>query len=251
MRAKRLILILSLISANVFAVDIKEEIIIASASNFSAAMKDMANQFEKETGHKVKLVFGSSGKFYAQINHGAPFHAFFSADQDKPIALEKSGMIVPNSRFTYAIGRLALWSPIENLELDEKRLINNHYRNLAVANPKLAPYGKAAVEVLQHFDLIAKTQSKWVKGENVAQTFQFVSTGNVELGFIALSQIMINGRLAKGSAWIIPSQLHRAIRQDAVLLLEGKNSQATKDFLSYVTSENSKKFLNSYGYTSD
>ncbi len=226
-----------------------EDITIAVASNFTASMKAIVKQFENNSGHKVKLVFGGSGKFYAQIKNGAPFQAFFSADQAKPIALEKQNLILENSRFTYATGRLALWSTAINVaDLRVLALRQGHYNKLALANSKLAPYGRAAEETLNNLHLIDKTKEKWVKGENISQTYQFLSTGNADLGFVALSQIMKNKQITKGSAWIVPEHLHQPIKQDAVILLSGKNSAATIEFMQFMNSEEVKSIIKSYGY---
>lgn len=226
-----------------------EDIHVAVASNFTSTMKDIAEAFEDSTGHHVKLSFGSSGKLYAQISHGAPFQLFFSADQSKPIALEKNGLAIKGSRFTYAEGSLALWSIKDSfVDLTEKTLREREYQKLALANPRLAPYGQAAVEVLDKLNLTSTTRKKWVQGENISQTYQFVSTGNAELGFVALSQILNHGELTKGSAWVIPHDLYQPIRQDAVLLKKGTDSQAAREFMSFFTGSQAKKIIESYGY---
>lgn len=227
-----------------------EEINVAVASNFTAAMKEITAEFEKLSGHKVQLSFGSSGKFFAQIKHGAPFQVFLSADQDKPLALEQAGLIVPNSRFTYAVGALALWSSQYGfMDNDATRLKNGDFNKLALANPKLAPYGSAAVEVLEKLGLKEATVSKWIQGENILQTYQFVSSGNADLGFVALSQIMAAGQLSAGSAWIIPADLYPPIRQDAVLLRTGRNSTAARALLQFLRSAQGRETIESYGYT--
>jgi len=226
-----------------------EEITVAVASNFTASMKSIVRQFERDTRHKVKLVFGSSGKFYAQIKNGAPFQAFLSADQDKPIALEKEKLILENSRFTYATGRLALWSSTLNVaDLRALILSQGHYNKLALANSKLAPYGRATEEILSNLLLIGQTKGKWVKGENISQTYQFVSTGNADLGFVALSQIMTDKQITRGSAWIVPEHLHQPIKQDAVILLAGKGSPATIELMQFMISEEAKLIMESHGY---
>ncbi len=226
-----------------------EETTVAVASNFTAAMHSIAAEYEKASNAKVILAFGSSGTLYAQIRNGAPFQAFFSADQAKPIALEKDGMVVPGSRFTYAVGALALWSKHKRFDsIDATTLQQGQFNKLALANPRLAPYGAAAVEVLQSLQLEPSTKSKWVQGENIAQTYQFVDTGNADLGFVALAQIMCQGRVTSGSAWIVPQSLYRPIRQDAVLLRKGETSRATREFLQFVRSIEARKIIESYGY---
>jgi molybdate transport system substrate-binding protein len=229
-----------------------EEVHAAVASNFTAPMKDIAKQYEEESGNKVILSFGSSGKFFAQIQHGAPFDVFLSADQNKPDALEKAGAIIPNSRFTYAIGALALWSSkADFIDNNAARLKNGDFNKLALANPKLAPYGVAAMEVLKGLGLTEKTRSKWVMGENISQTYQFVSTGNTDLGFVALSQIMSKGHIKSGSSWIIPSDRYSPIRQDAVLLKKADNNAAAKGLIDYLRSDKARNIIHSYGYKTE
>ena len=225
------------------------EVNVAVAANFTAPMKQIAAEFEKETGHKAVLSYGSSGKFYAQIKNGAPFQLFLSADDEKPATLEKDGLIVSGSRFTYAIGTLVLWSAKPGF-VDAKGdvLSKGAFGKIAIANPKLAPYGSAAIEVLTRQGVLAAVTPKFVQGENISQTFQFVSSGNAELGFVALSQVMKDGKISSGSAWIVPAKLHAPIRQDAVLLATGKDNAAARALLVYLKSDKAKKIIRSYGY---
>ena len=227
-----------------------EEINVAVASNFTATMKAIVAEFEKSSGHHVNLSLGASGKFYAQIKNGAPFHAFFSADQAKPEALEQDGLTVPESRFTYAIGALALWSIKAGFVDDNAtKLKSGNFNKLALANPRLAPYGVAAIEVLDHLQLREETGPKWVLGENIAQTYQFVHTGNADMGFVALSQIIEQGLIKKGSGWIIPDSFYTPVRQDAVLLQHGKDSHAAHALLDFVRSSNTaRKIIEDHGY---
>lgn len=226
-----------------------EQITVAAASNFSGAMDEIVTRFEEQSGHRVKVSYGSSGKLFAQVQHGAPFQAFFSADQAKPMALEKAGLVVPGSRFTYALGGLVLWSSQPELVDEEVHVLKQgNFNKLALANPKLAPYGAAAVEVLQVMDLFEVTSAKWVRGENISQTFQFVATGNADLGFVALSQVMQQGLINEGSYWIVPAQLYSPIRQDAVLLNRGKNSAGARALLGFVKGEIGKGIIENYGY---
>jgi len=222
---------------------------VAVAANFTAPMKAIAAAFEKDTGHKAQLAFGSSGKFYAQIRNGAPFQVLLSADDETPAKLEREGMSVPDTRFTYAIGKLALWSAKEGV-VDNKGevLKQGNYAHLAIANHKLAPYGAAAVEVLKHLKLFDAAQAKFVQGENIAQTYQFVASGNAELGFVALSQITKDGKLIKGSAWIVPNNFHAPIRQDAVILANGKGNAAAGALMSFLKSDKAKVIIRAYGY---
>jgi len=227
------------------------EVTVAVAANFTAPMKQIAADFEKETGHKTVLSYGASGKFYAQIRNGAPFQLFLSADDEKPSQLEMDGLTVPGTRFTYAVGTLVLWSPKSGfVDAKGEVLRRGQFGKLAIASPKLAPYGAAAIEVLTKQGLLATLTPKFVQGENIAQTFQFVSTGNAELGFVALSQVMKEGKISSGSAWIVPGSLHSPIRQDAVLLATGKDNAAARALLTYLKSDKAKKIIRSYGYDS-
>jgi molybdate transport system substrate-binding protein len=229
-----------------------ENIHIAVASNFTAAMKSIVTAFEEDTGHKVIVSYGSSGKIYAQIQHHAPFQLFLSADQSKPKALEEDGLTIPGSRFTYAIGALALWSAkVDFIDKEYRPLKQGRFDKLALANPKLAPYGVAALEVLEKLNLKSSTQTKWVQGENIAQTYQFVASGNAELGFVALSQIMDKGHVSTGSSWLIPHHLYNPIRQDAVLLKSAQHSAAAKTLLAYLRSDKAREIIHSYGYQTE
>lgn len=225
------------------------EVNVAVAANFTAPMKAIAEEFTKDTGHTTKLAFGSTGKFYAQIKNGAPFEMLLAADDETPAKLEKEGVGVAGSRFTYAIGSLALWSAKEGFVDDQGEVLKRGgFNKLAIASPKLAPYGKAAIEVLTGMGLQDTLAPKFVQGENIAQTYQFVSTGNAELGFIALSQVMKDGKLISGSAWIVPGKLHTPIRQDAVILTTGKDNAAAKALADYLRSDKAKAIIRAYGY---
>lgn len=227
-----------------------DEIRVAVASNFSPVMKNLAARFEENTGHIVTLISGSTGKHYAQIKHGAPFHAFFSADVERAKRLEEEGDALVGSRFTYAIGHLVLWSPeAAYVDASSKVLERAEYRHLAIANPKLAPYGKAAQEVLQTMGLWSLTQARLVRGENISQTFQFVKSGNAELGFVAYSQLKpptLSEPSITGSFWLVPQQLYTPIEQQVVLL---QDNSAARDFLLFVKSETSQSIIQRYGYS--
>ncbi|WP_233998944.1 molybdate ABC transporter substrate-binding protein [Microbulbifer pacificus] len=240
-----LLLAVAMLSAAVRA----DELTIAVASNFTAPMQEITRQFEKRSGHKVRLAFGSSGKFFAQISHGAPYHAFFSADQDKPQRLDKLGQTTKDSRFTYAEGKLVLWSSEPGV-VDAKGTVLNQgaYNKLAIANPKLAPYGAAALEVLRHLQIEEQSRTHWILGENISQTYQFVASGNADLGLVALSQVLKNGEVTSGSAWIVPTQLYRPIRQDAVILKRGTELPALREFWAFVQSEEARAIIRAYGY---
>jgi molybdate transport system substrate-binding protein len=226
-----------------------DEVQVAVAANFTAPMKAIAADFEKDTGHKALLAFGSTGKFYAQIKNGAPFQVFLAADDETPAKLDKEGLTVPGSRFTYAIGTLVLWSAKPDL-VDTKGAVlgKGNFEHLAMANPKLAPYGAAAMETLTKLGLADKLQAKIVQGENIAQTYQFTATGNAELGFVALSQVMKGGKVNDGSAWIVPAAMHTPIRQDAVVLASGKDNLAAVALMKYLKSAKAVAVIKSYGY---
>ncbi|MBW8328579.1 MAG: molybdate ABC transporter substrate-binding protein [Thiobacillus sp.] len=212
-------------------------------------MQLIAADFEKATGHQAKLAFGSTGKFYAQIRNGAPFDVLLAADDETPAKLEREGGAVAGSRFTYSIGRLALWSAKPDYVDDKGAVLKQGtFKHLALANPKLAPYGAAAVETLNRLGLLAALQPKFVQGENIAQTFQFVSTGNAELGFVALSQVTEAGKLKRGSAWIVPPGLHAPIRQDAVILTRGKDTPAALALMKYLKTDKARAIIRAYGY---
>jgi molybdate transport system substrate-binding protein len=226
-----------------------ETIKVAVAANFSAAMKELVAEFEKTSGHIVTLSFASTGKFYAQIVNGAPYHAFFSADQATAEKLEQQKKALSDSRFTYAIGALALWSSQPDFIDDQlQALRSGQFNKLALANPQFAPYGVAAVEVLEKLELKNSTRAKWVLGENIAQTFQFAATGNADLAFVALAQIAERGVIKKGSYWLVPGTFHRPIRQDAQILLPGKDSLATRQLMMFIRSAEAKSIIQHHGY---
>jgi molybdate transport system substrate-binding protein len=226
-----------------------DEVQVAVAANFTAPMQKIAAQFEKDTGHKAVLVFGATGKFYAQIANGAPFEVLLSADDETPARLEKEGLAAPGSRFTYAIGKLALWSAKAGY-VDSRGdvLKSGGFRHIALANPKTAPYGAAAVEVMNRLGILPALQSRFVQGENISQTHQFVATGNAELGFIALSQVYKDGQVSGGSAWIVPDNLYSPIRQDAAILARGKDKPAASALAAYLKGDKARAIIKSFGY---
>jgi molybdate transport system substrate-binding protein len=225
------------------------EVSVAVAANFTAPMRKIAQTFEQESGHKAILSFGSTGNFYAQIRNGAPFEILLAADDDTPIKIEKEGLGVAASRFTYAIGKLVLWSKQPGFVDDRGEILRSgKFQRIAVANPKLAPYGAAALETMTQLGVLQALQPKFVQGENIAQTFQFVATENAQLGFVALSQVMTDGKIAQGSAWIVPSSLHAPIRQDALLLVKGKDNPAATALMNFLQSDRSRLVMRSYGY---
>ena len=226
-----------------------DEVQVAVAANFAAPMKDIAARFEQDTGHKVLASFGSTGKFYAQIKNGAPFEVLLAADDDTPAKLEKEGAAAPRTRFTYAIGKLVLWSAQAGLVDDQGEVLKKGgFEHLSLANPKLAPYGAAAVEVLQKLNLYGALQAKFVQGESISQAHQFVAGGAAPLGFVAMSQVYEGGKLKSGSAWVVPGNMYSPIRQDAVLLEKGQGKAAAAAFLAYLKGDKAKAVIRSYGY---
>ena len=226
------------------------EVQVAVAANFAAPMQKIAVSFEKETGHKAVLSFGATGKFYAQIRNGAPFAVLLAADDETPARLVQDGQGMPGSNFTYAMGRLALWSAQPGLVDDQGAVLGRPLPGkLALADARLAPYGAAALQVLVQRGLADRLRPQWVTGENIGQTFQFVKTGNAALGFVALSQVMVDGKIASGSAWVVPASLHEPIRQDAVLLKTGEHNAVAKALLQYLRSDAARTVMRGYGYT--
>jgi molybdate transport system substrate-binding protein len=226
-----------------------DEVQVAVAANFAAPMQKIAADFEKETGHKAVVAAGATGKFYAQIKNGAPFEVLLSADDETPAKLEKEGDAVAGSRFTYAIGKLVLWSTKPGyVDAKGEVLKKGDFAHLAIANPKTAPYGAAAMETLKNLGLLDGLQAKLVQGENIAQTQQFVISGNAELGFVALSQVVKDGKPGEGSTWIVPENLHAQIRQDALILAKGKDKPAAAALMKYLAGDKAKAVIRAFGY---
>ena len=225
------------------------EVQVAVAANFVAPMKVLAADFEKASGHKAVVTAGATGKFYAQIKAGAPFDVFLAADDETPARLDREGATVAGSRFTYAIGKLVLWSPKPHyVDANGEVLRRNAFQHIALASPKLAPYGAAAVETLDKLGLLATLEPKFVQGESIGQTFGFVASGNAELGFVALSQVQEDGKLKSGSAWIVPSALHGPIRQDAVMLSAARDNPAAAALMTYLKSAPARQVIRAFGY---
>lgn len=226
-----------------------DDVQVAVAANFTAPMQDIATAFEQDTGHRVIASFGSTGQLFAQISHGAPFEVFLAADDTTPARAESEGLAVAGSRFTYATGALALWSADTNLINDGELLLRSgDFQHLAIANPKTAPYGLAATQVMQALNLTDALNPKLVEGQSIGQTYQFVASGNAEVGFVALSQVSRNGEITSGSAWQVPAALYEPIHQDAVLLNKGANNAAAAALLEYLQGERAAAVISSYGY---
>jgi molybdate transport system substrate-binding protein len=241
--------LLPLLLANACAPAHAATVNVAVASNFTAPMQAIARAFQQDTGHIAKLAFGSTGNFYAQISNGAPFQVFLAADATTPLRLEQAGLAVSGSRFSYAMGSLVLWSSRPGfVDAQGEVLRHGNFTRLAIANPKLAPYGQAAKQTLTALGLYSRLQDKLVLGENIGQTYQFVMTGNAELGFVAQSQVMQQGTLHSGSAWLVPEALHRPIRQDAVLLMSGNHQPAAESLMLYLKSRKVQAIIRAYGY---
>ncbi len=222
---------------------------VAVAANFTAPMKILAQNFERESGHKLSLAFGATGQLYAQIRNGAPFAVLLSADHETPLRLEKEGLAVAGSRFTYATGKLVLWSKRPGfVDAQGEVLRRGQFEKIAIASPKLAPYGAAAMQVLDTMGLRERIVSKIVEGANTTQTFQFVSSGNAQLGFIALSQVVENGQIPQGSAWVVPTSLHAPLKQDAILLRPGQGNAAAAALLKYLQSDSAQAVIRAFGY---
>ena len=234
-----------IMSMQVFAAEVS----VAVAANFTAPMQKLAQAFEAETGHKAVLSFGSTGTLYAQIRNGAPFQILLAADDETPTKIEKEGLGVAGSRFTYAVGKLVLWSKQPGLVDDKGDVLRSgKFQRIALANPKLAPYGAAAMETMTRLGVLQALQPKLVQGENIAQTYQFVLTENAQLGFVALSQVYADGKIAQGSAWIVPAGLHDPIQQDAILLTKGNNNPAAAALMQFLRGERAKLLIRAHGY---
>ncbi|MBX3331971.1 MAG: molybdate ABC transporter substrate-binding protein [Nitrospira sp.] len=225
-----------------------EQALVAVAANFIPPFREIAMEFEKSTGHQLQVAGGSSGNFYSQIKNGAPFDVFFSADNARPKKLEDEGLGVKDTRFTYAIGRLVLWSPNDVLVKGEETLRSKKFKRLTIANPKTAPYGVAAMQTLQTLELWESVQPQIVMGESIGQTMGFIESGNAQLGFVALSQVMDPKVKGKGSRWDVPTNLHEPIKQDVILLTKGKDNSAAKALLEFMSSLQARTIIERYGY---
>ncbi|MCO5056998.1 MAG: molybdate ABC transporter substrate-binding protein [Rhizobiaceae bacterium] len=221
------------------------QISIAVAANFTEAAKQIGDAFEAETGHDAVLSFGSTGQLYTQISQGAPFEVFLAADALRPARAVSEGYGVDGTAFTYAVGRIVLWSADADLVNGGETLTGGGFDKIAIANPETAPYGTAAVEAMKALGVFDALAAKIVRGNNIAQTFQFVQTGNAELGFVALSQIAADD---DGSRWVVPSELYAPIRQDAVLLKAGTGNEAASDFLDFLKGDTATAIIEKYGY---
>jgi molybdate transport system substrate-binding protein len=225
------------------------EVQVAVAGNLAPVIERIAGAFARDTGHRAIVALGSTGKFYAQIRHGAPFEVLLAADDETPARLESEGLAVADSRFTYAIGRLVLWSASEGVVDGRGDILRQPARmRLAIANPSTAPYGLAAIETLRSLGVLESWKPHFVTADSIGQAFQFASSGNAPIGFVALSQVAEDGRVARGSGWIVPGRLHESLRQDAVLLKTGANNPAATAFLVYLRGNAARAILRRAGY---
>lgn len=246
---KKLLLSLILINGLASTVLYADEVQVAVASNFSKPLETLASAFKASSGHDLKISAGATGKLYAQIEHGAPFEVLLSADSKTPKKLIDAQLAVADSQFTYALGKLVLWSSTNDyVDAQGEVLKKNEFKHIAIANPSTAPYGAAALEVLEHLGLTKTLAAKQVQGENISQTYDFVATGNAELGFVAWSQVQQAGQLKDGSVWQVPEDLYQAIQQDAVLLNRGKNKVADQAFLDFLKTPAAQKLIAESGY---
>ncbi|GDY26068.1 molybdate-binding periplasmic protein ModA [Agarivorans sp. Toyoura001] len=224
------------------------EVKVAVAANFYKPVLAIADQYQQETGHQVSVSAGSTGKLYAQIKNGAPFEVFLAADQKRPSLLVEQGLAKASSQFTYAKGTLVLWSSKPELVDAKGEILNSEIKHLAICNPKTAPYGAAAVSALQHLGIYQQLQSKFVEGQSVGQTYQQISSGAVDLGFVALSQVLVDSKLSRGSMWLVPSKLYAPIKQDAVLLNKGDSNPAAQEFIDYLRENQITALIKGFGY---
>ena len=238
-----------LLTATIVTLAQADEVQVAVADNFTGPMQVIAPLFERDTGHKAIPSFGATGKFYAQVVNGAPFEVLLAADDETPARMVREGHAVAGTPFTYAIGTLVLWSAKADFVDDKGEILKKGgFRHLAIANPKTAPYGAAALQAMGRLGVADNLKPLFVQGENIAQTQQFVATGAAELGFIAYSQVIKNGRIGSGSGWIVPAKLYDPIRQDAVILARGRDKPAALALLNYLKGDKAKAIIRSFGY---
>jgi molybdate transport system substrate-binding protein len=218
---------------------------VAVAANFSDAANEIAQAFKAKTGHEAVLSFGSTGQFYTQITQDAPFEVFLAADDERPTKAVEEGFAVPGSQFTYAIGKLVLWSKDPHLVQGEATLKSGDFTKISIANPEAAPYGAAAVQAMKALGVYDQLAPKIVQGNNITQAFQFVQTGNAELGFVALAQVIDD---KEGSRWEVTDDLYDPIKQDAVLLKKGADNEAAKAFLEFLQGPEAEAIIARFGY---
>lgn len=237
---------LALAIVSLAAAAVAAEVKVAVAANFTEPAREIAARFKARTGHEAALSFGSSGQFYGQIANGAPFEVFLSADRERPEKVEAEGLGVAGSRFTYAIGRLVLYSKTPGLVDGEGQVLKGgRFNKIAIADPKTAPYGLAAVETMKRLRLYETLTPKLVRGTSITQAYQFVETGAAELGFVALSQVVA---VKGGSRWTVPAANHAPIDQQAVLLKTGAEDPAARAFMTFLRGREARAIIRKYGY---
>jgi molybdate transport system substrate-binding protein len=228
-----------------------QEIAVAAASDLKFAMSELAGQFEKQTGTKVNVTYGSSGNFFSQLQNGAPFDLFFSADIEYPKKLESAGLTEMGTLYRYAVGRIVIWMPVDSKVDVTKQgwnaLLDASVQKIAIANPEHAPYGRAAVAALQKAGIYQQVKSKLVFGENISQAAQFVQSGNAQAGIIALS-LAISPPMKDGKSWKVPAEMHPAIEQGAIVMKSAKNKGPARGFLEFVKSKQGRATLEKYGF---
>jgi molybdate transport system substrate-binding protein len=248
----RVILALCLFVITSVNLAVAEEITIAAASDLNFAFREIATEYEKASGNHVRLTLGSSGNFYAQIQNGAPFDLYFSADIAYPKKLEEAGLTVPGSLYQYAVGRIVLWtgngSPLDlskGLEILREPTI----KKIAIANPKHAPYGRAAVAAMEYFKVYDQVKDKLILGENISQAAQFIESGACDIGIIALSLAIAPAMKSKGTYWEVPAEAHPSLDQGAVILKQSKNQEAARQFLEFIKGPQGQEIMKRYGFT--
>lgn len=224
------------------------EVQVAAAANLAPTVQRLAAAFKRDTGHDAVVALGSTGKLYAQVRHGAPFEVLLAADAETPRKLEAEGLARPGTRFTYAFGQLVLWSAQGEVVDPRGEVLRSPQGKLAIADPRVAPYGAAAVQALKNLGLYAAWEPLLVQGESIGQAYQFAASGNARLAFVALSQVAEGGRIARGSGWIVPAALYTPLQQDAVLLNAGVDNPVASLFLAYLRSNAARAVLRGAGY---
>jgi len=248
----RVILALCLFVITGVNLAVAEEITIAAASDLTFAFREIATEYEKASGNQVRLTLGSSGNFYAQIQNGAPFDLYFSADIAFPRKLEEAGLTVPGSLYQYAVGRIVLWTGHES-RIDVTKgfeaLREPTVKKIAIANPKHAPYGRAAVAAMEYFKVYDQVKDKLILGENISQAAQFIESGACDIGIIALSLAIAPAMKSKGTYWEVPAEAHPSLDQGAVILKQSKNPEAAKQFLEFIKGPHGQEIMKRYGFT--
>lgn len=229
-----------------------EELTIAAASDLNFAFKEIVTEYEKATGNHVKLTLGSSGNFFSQIQNGAPFDLYFSADIGYPKKLEEADLVVPGSIYPYAIGRIVIWTGSAsniNVATGFEALLEPSIKKIAIANPKHAPYGRAAVAAMEHFKVYDQVKDKLILGENISQTAQFIESGACDIGIIALSLALAPTMKTRGTYWEIPATAHSPLEQGAVILKSSTHQESAKRFLEFMKGSHGQEIMKRYGFT--